>query len=74
MMIRLTVTPQKIELWLRADLILSIERSRANILETIVITSLNTSKGPVMYSVLESPEEIAKAINLALNPPKGYLE
>ena len=61
MLVKLTLR-NKMELYIRHDLILIVERNQSNPLESVVTTSLMSKKGPVAYAVLESPETINLAI------------
>lgn len=61
MLVKLTLR-NKMELYIRHDLILIVERNPTNPLESVVTTSLMSQKGPVAYAVLESPETINTAI------------
>jgi hypothetical protein len=75
MMIQLTSSFNKQIFALKADLVLVVERATDNPLVTNVVTALNSPKGMVSYSVLETPEEIC-AIVAAVNgqPPAPTLK
>lgn len=63
MLIKLTFAHNRMEFWMRADHVRSIERSADNPLVTAVGTTLMTSTGPIVYAVLETPDEIAEEVN-----------
>ena len=65
MLVKLTLR-NKTELYIRHDLILLVERNQSNLLESVITTSLMSSKGPVAYAVIESPETINTAVKEAM--------
>ena len=77
MLIKLTFAQNKHEFYLRASDIRTIERDPANILQTLVSTTLITNTGPLTYGVIENPDEIANMVENALSgktkwiPPTG---
>lgn len=66
MLIKLTLTNGKLDFYIRADIVLIVERHRENIGETIVTTTIMTPRGPISYNVLESPAAVAEAVSAAL--------
>lgn len=66
MLIKLTLTNGKADFYMRADMVLIVERHRQNIGETIVTTNLMTAKGPISYNVIETPAAVAEAVARAL--------
>lgn len=64
MLIKLTL-PTKNEIFLHSSLIIVVERNLTNVLETAITTNMITQRGPLIYSVLESPAEVAELVNLA---------
>ena len=64
MLVRLTL-PTKSEIFVHCSMVLLVERNLTNPLETAITTNMMTQRGPLIYSVLESPAEVAELINLA---------
>lgn len=60
------VDPIKKDLFIRAHLIMMVERANDNTLLTVVSTSIMTNKGPVQFKCFDSPETISEAVNRAL--------
>jgi hypothetical protein len=71
MMIKLTYATTKASFWIRAIEVRAVERNPGNLLETYVITTLMGPQGPVVYSVLESPEEVVEAVEDAIRDAPG---
>lgn len=59
MLVKLTLSPEKTELYLRIVDIMVIRRNPENQLQTVVITCIMTNKGPMSYVVQEAPSEVA---------------
>lgn len=70
LLIKLTLK-NKMELYLRADLILVVERNITNPLETLVTTAITTQRGAVIYPVLDTPEAISLAVTNAMMSSKA---
>ncbi len=66
MLVKFTIMPAKTELYIRADLIVLVERNRQNPLETVITTGMMGVKGPIMYAVRETPDEVARLVASAL--------
>ena len=58
MFVKLTMLPQKVDLYLRIEDIKTIQRNPENQLETIVSVNIMTPKGPFGYLVGDAPESI----------------
>lgn len=58
--------PIKTDIWIRAHLIMGVQRAADNPMITLIGTSVMTNKGPMTYQSLENPETIAEAVNNAL--------
>lgn len=67
MFIRLTLSSTKQHIFLRADMILTVERNLKNPLEVVVTYSgTATVQGPGCYPVLESQEDIVRGVIAAM--------
>lgn len=67
MLIKLSlIEPVKKEVYIRAHLVMAVERSHDNPLITLVQTSIMTNKGPVVFQCMDSPESVSQAVNHAL--------
>ena len=66
MLVRFTHAINKHEFYLRADFVIFIERRSGSLLETVITTSMMTPKGPLCYTVLETPLDAAIAVDAAL--------
>ena len=67
MLIPLTFSHNRNTFYIRADQVRSIERNPDNLLETHVGMMLMTQQGPLTYSVLETPDDIAFLVNNTLS-------
>lgn len=65
-LICLTFAHNKLPFWLHASLVIVVERNLQNPLETAVTTNLMSQKGPIIYSVMESPGDVAAMVNRTL--------
>lgn len=63
MLIKLTLSNGKMELYLDSSVVKGAQRNPQNLLETIVITNLLSIQGPMHFAVTESPTEVAEAVN-----------
>lgn len=59
MLVKLTLSPERTDLYVRVQDIIIIQKDPKNALQTIVQLALMTPKGPLSYAVQESPSEIA---------------
>lgn len=66
MLIKLTLTPARNEIWIRAKDIMRVQKNPDNLLETVVMTSLMTPQGPSIIVVFETCEEVGMMANRAL--------
>lgn len=64
--IKLTLVANKTPLYMRAADIRTVEKNSQNPLETIVSTNLITPRGPCLYQVLESQEEVMRQVDAVL--------
>jgi hypothetical protein len=73
MMIKLTYASSKNLFWIRATEVRAVERHPENLLETLVVSILVGPNGqPIVYSVLEPPEEIVEMLEAAYRAaPEG---
>jgi hypothetical protein len=64
--VQVTIAGNKQKVYIRADQIMAVDKSPKNDLETVLITSIMSTNGPIMYSVLDAGEPLAKAIIAAM--------
>ena len=62
MLVKFTVLPAKTELYIRADMVLLVERDKQNPLQTLITTNIMTARGPLIYPVAETPDEVARLV------------
>lgn len=74
MLVRMTNSQNKTDIFIKPELIRSVEKSPKNLLQTIVITNLMTPQGLVTYEVSETPEEIARRIEIAQSGKSAILQ
>lgn len=63
LLVKLTNAMGKHDIYVDANIIIVVARCRDNPIETEVLTTLNTPKGPIVYRVLESASAVADAVN-----------
>lgn len=65
--IKVTITGNRTTVYIRAADIRTIEKNPQNPLATIISTNLITSRGPALYEVMESQEEVMRQVDIALD-------
>lgn len=64
--IKLTNPGNRTPLYLRAQDIRTVEKNPQNPLSTVVMTSLITPRGPAIYEVVETQEEVMRLVDSSL--------